>query len=375
MKRLILSIIVSLITVYTTKAQDKEFVLQGMIGGLQDQTIYLYKNNGEKSVLIDSVKIKNGDFKFSGKCKQAFAAELRITKWKKCKLFLSPTNMNIIIHAKDFKHKFAIGKLKGSPAQDRYEDFQIKLKENNKQKLKIADNLEIPEVYNDSIKKAKFMAEYKRLNQFKNKYYYKYASSPVIPYLIYQDYFRAKKGIEYVKEQLKTLKQANPNGLYVNNLEKRVNTIETLNGNGQFPYFKAKTLNGDLYDLAKQKGKPILLYIWRTWTQEQNKEFYTNIQEITSTHPTLEVVSIMRNSSFNMVQIKGSAIGKNWRPESKPELNCIEIESLDHSVDFIRYLDRSFKAFLLDSEGNIIYKQNKFDPEILKTELSKHLSN
>ncbi|WP_321517075.1 DUF4369 domain-containing protein [Marinifilum fragile] len=375
MNKVICLFLLSITLTIPIHAQQKSFTLQGMIGGLQEEYIYLYKHDGETKELIDSVKTKNGEFKFESPCEQAFVAEFKVAGRKAGKAFLSPTKMNLFVHKNDMNHKFLIGKLKGSPAQDRYEDFQSKLAENNKQKLKIAENLEIPEIQSDSIKKNQFMKEYARLNQFKDEYYYKYASSPVIAYLIYQEYFAAKRSLEYVKEQLKTLKLANPNGMYVNNLQRRVDIIETLQNKGQFPEIKAKTLEGKEYQLSQHKGKPVLLYIWRAWKPEQNQKYYDGIKAITNTFPSLEVASLIRNSSYNMIRIPGTYKGKTWHPDPQPELNCIEIESLDQSVEIVRFLDRGFHAFLLDKDGKIIYHQDELNTEVLKSQISKHLSN
>ncbi|WP_282125418.1 DUF4369 domain-containing protein [Marinifilum flexuosum] len=364
----------ALISIIPANAQ-KSFTLQGMIGGLQEEYIYLYKYDGETKELIDSVKTTNGEFKFESPCEQAFIAEFKVAGRRAGKVFLSPTKMSLFVHKKDMNHKFLMGKLKGSPAQDRYEDFQAKLAENNKQKLKIAENLEIPEIQCDSIKKNQFMKEYARLNQFRDEYYYKYASSPIVAYLIYQEYFASKRSLEYVKEQLKTLKLANPNGLYVNNLQKRVDIIETLQNKGQFPEINSKTLDGKEYQLSQHKGKPILLYIWRCWFPDRAQEYYDGIKDITSTFPSLEVVNIIRYSSFARVRIPGTTKSKAWHPEPRPELNCIEIGSLNQNIEVVRYLDRGFNAFLLNKDGKIIYHQNNLNIELLKSQVSSHLSN
>lgn len=75
-----------------------------------------------------------------------------------------------------------------------------------------------------------------------------------------------------------------------------------------------------------------------------------------------------------MIRIPGTEMGELWKPTVRPELNCIEIESLDNSVEIIRYLDRQFHAYLLDKDGKIIYHQNKFDTSLLISELSKLIS-
>lgn len=375
MKKVFCFFVLTCICFVSSKSQSKKFTLKGMIGGLQNEYIYLYQDNGESIELIDSVQTQNGEFKFESECNQAFAAQLRISGRKAGKLFLSPGEMNLFVHKKEMNYNFLIGKLKGSPAQDRYEDFQSKLEENNKQKLKIAQNLEIPEVKSDSAKKTHFRKEYSRLNEFRDEYYYKYASSPVIAYLIYQEYYAAKRDLDNIKSQLTFLKQANPNDLYVSNLQKRVDIIETIQNKGMFPEIDAVTLSGKRFKLSEQIGKPILIYLWRAWTPEQNQKYYDEIKSLTSTFPSLDVLSIIRNSSFITIRIPGSNLPKKWNPEPQPELNCIEIESLDQSIEVVRYLDRGFHAFLLDKNGKILYHQTESNAKMLISQLTQYLSN
>ncbi|WP_421918138.1 DUF4369 domain-containing protein [Marinifilum sp.] len=373
MNKLIWIFFLSILFTLPANAQNS-FTLKGMIGGLQEQFIYLYKLDGDSKDLIDSVKTNNGEFEFHAACEQAFAAQISVSGRKSGKIFLSPSEMYLFVHKKEMNYKFLIGKLKGSPAQDRYEDFKAKLAENNKRKLKVIETLQIPEVQSDPIKKDQFMKEYASLNKFKNDYFYKYASSPVIPYLLYQEYYAGKRDLENIKKQLTILKLANPNGMYVKSLKKRIEIVETLENKGQFPEIDAPSLSGNRYKLSEHKGKPILLYFWRAWTPDRNEKFYQEIKNITSTFPSLELVSIIRNSSFNMHRIPGTNKGESWHPKPKPELNCIEIESLDNSVEVVRFLDRGFNAFLLDKNGKILYHQDTKDLELLKSNISIYLS-
>lgn len=376
MKKNLCLLLILFISTLTSFAQEKEFILEGMIGGINEEMLFLYKNTGENFELIDSVKTQNGEFTFTGQTIQPFAAELRLLKSKRARFFISPAKMDLYVHVDDIKFGFLTGKLTGSTAQDRYEDFQQKLAENNQQKLKIANDLEIPEVSSDEIKKEALLNEYKRLNSFKQDYFYKYASSPVIAYLIYQDYFASQCNVNDLKEYLKTLQIANPNGMYVANLKKRVSLLDALNGNGLFPEINEKTLQGDNFSLKHERGKYVLLYIWRAWTPENNQIHYQALKEIRDSVKTRDfiLVNLVRNSSFNMIRIPGTEMGELWKPTVRPELNCIEIESLDNSVEIIRYLDRQFHAYLLDKDGKIIYHQNKFDTSLLISELSKLIS-
>ncbi len=357
-------------------AQEKEFSLTGMIGGLQNEKLFLYQETGEEVVLLDSTITNNGEFSFTGKTDHAFVAQLKYAKYKKAKIFISPSQMNLLVHKKEFKYKILIGKLTGSKAQDRYEDYLKKQEENNQKKLKIVDALELPEVNSDPIKKKALLDDYKTLNKFKQDYFYKYASSPVVSYLIYQEYFGAKANLEDIKKHLTILNMANPNGIYVKNLNKRVTILDGISKRAEVPNITGTTLKGENFNLKEAKAKLNLFYIWRAWTPDKNEKHYKTLAEIQTKleNKDIDLVSIIRNSSFNMIRIPGTNKGELWRPTLDESQKYIQIESLDKSVDFVKYIDRNINIFLVDQNGKILYHQNKFDANSLLSEITNLLS-
>jgi len=353
-------------------SQKKDFVLTGMIGKLKDTTIYLYQKSYEGDILLASTKTKNGEFTFKGKIDQAYAVYLCLNKYKRLKFFLSPGFNNILANKKQFNHKFTIGNVKGSRAQDRYEDYIQKLKENNKAKLKIAEALELPEINSDPIKKKKLKEEYTKLSQFRYQYFYKYAKSPVIPFLIYNEYFSKKVDLEYIKKSLVFLRQANPNGFYVNQLEMRLKMTNLLySTGGKFPNFKGKDLQNIDFNLTTTKGKPVLLYIWKAWRPDFNEKHYKALQEIRKAYPNLKMVNLIRTSSLFKIRDEKTKKIIDWHPKAQPKLNCVEIESIDAQFPFVNYLKHSNIFYLLNKEGKIEYLHEGLNLDQLKTEIKK----
>lgn len=377
MKNLFLVFIFISISSFKANSQEKDFVLSGMIGGIQNETLFLYQETGENVVLLDSVMTKNGEFQFSGKMEHPFVAQIGLTKNRRAKIFLSPSKMNLLVHKDELKYNFLINKLTGSEAQNRYEDYESKLQKNHQEKLKVANDLELPEVYSDSIKKKNLLAKYKRLNKFKNDYFHNYASSPVVPYLIFQEYFGGKCSLNDVKEYLKTLNIANPNGIYVKNLNKRIEKIEQIFTRNEFPAFSATTLKGKEYNFTEQEAEFCLFYIWRAWTPDKNKSHYQALEQLQTSceEKGIELVSLIRNSSYNMIPIEGNKKWKQWRPVPDASHKYIEIESIDKSVELLRYIDRKFHAFLVNKKGEILYHQTTFDTNLLISESNKFVSN
>jgi hypothetical protein len=376
MKNLFLVFLFISISVFNANSQENEFVLSGMIGGIQNETLFLYQETGENVILLDSVMTKNGEFHFSGKMEHPFVAQIGLAKNRRAKIFLSPSKMNLLVHKDELKYNFLSKKLTGSEAQNRYEDYESKLQKNNQEKLKIANDLELPEVYSDSIKKSTLLAKYKKLNKFKKEYFHNYASSPVISYLIFQEYFGAKCSLNDVKEYIKTLNIANPNGIYVKNLNKRIDRTEQIFTRNEFPAVSSSTLKGNEYNLADRKAKFHLFYIWRAWTPDKNKSHYQALDQLQASckENGIELVSLIRNSSYNMIPVEGTKKWKQWRPTLDPSHEYIEIESIDKSVELLRYIDRKFHAFLVNKEGKILYHQTTFDTNLLISEIAKFVS-
>lgn len=376
MKKLFVVFLFISVISFNANSQEKEFVLSGMIGGIQNETLFLYQETGEDVILLDSVITKNGEFHFSGKMKHPFVAQIGLAKNKRAKIFLSPAKMNLLVHKDELKYNFLIKKLTGSEAQNRYEDYESKLQKNNQEKFKITNDLELPEVYSDSIKKNTLLAKYKKLNKFKKDYFHNYASSPVISYLIFQEYFGAKCSLDDVKEYLKTLNIANPNGIYVKNLNKRVETTEQIFIKNKFPGLRSITLKGKEYNFADRKAKYHLFYIWRAWTPDKNKSHYQALDQLQANckENGIELVSLIRNSSYNMIPVEGTKKWKQWRPAPDPSHEYIEIESTDKSVELLRYIDRKFHVFLVNREGEILYHQTTFDTNLLISEIAKFVS-
>ena len=105
------SLLIIVVCSYTTYGQLKDVTFSGMIGGLQNEKIALIKDNGESRELLDSIQLKNGEFKWEGKIEQAFAVDLVLPKRRTAQFFLSPGKNNLFVHVKDCQYGFLIGKL------------------------------------------------------------------------------------------------------------------------------------------------------------------------------------------------------------------------------------------------------------------------
>lgn len=376
MKKLVIAFLFISVNIFNAHSQANKFTLSGTIDGIQDQSLFLYQETGENLILIDSTSTKNGSFQFMGESKQAFVAQLALNKNQRAKFFISPSEMILKAHKKDFTSDFLLKKLSGSEAQDRYEDFQEQLAKNNQEKLKLSHDLKLPEVIADASTQKILQAKYQRAKLFKKEYFHNYASSPVVSYLIFRDYFEGKCNLEEVNEYLKTLKMAHPNGLYVQKLSKRVESIEKIFTQKEFPGIRATSIKSEFFDSNQRKASCQLYYIWRAWTPDKNEAHYQTLNQLQAfcNENEIELVSIIRNSSFNKIPVEGSKEWKIWQPEINPEHQYIEIESLDNSVELIQYLDRRIHVMLVNRDGKILSHQNTSDAKLLIANLGQYIS-
>lgn len=97
MKNITLLLILILICFNDVFSQsiNNTFKINGSITQLEKGTIYISYNNGEQFV-VDSSKIINGNFEFSGIMNHSVIARLRlIPDGEALSLFIDPTTMNI----------------------------------------------------------------------------------------------------------------------------------------------------------------------------------------------------------------------------------------------------------------------------------------
>lgn len=358
MKRGVLLLI--FIVAFLLDASAQQFTLSGTISGITNQLIFLYKDTGDRLVKMDSTIIDNGKFRFKGNCKQPFVAQLRVAKNKRCRFFISPTNMQLNIDANKIAYGFLLKQLVGSPAHDRFVAYQKQIQENRKKQRKVQRDLQLPEVKNNPDNKELFTERLNKLKRFKDDYYYRYAVSPVISYLIYQEYFVKKRDIDFLEKKLEFLNMANPNGMYVKNMRKRVKILKLLKNKGVFPDINSRTLGGDYFRLKQLRGKPVLVYIWRAWNEKNNKKYYDAIFAIHKKYPNLNIVNVIRNSSFNVELVDNTKQLKRRELSPTGLPNCIDIESVDKKLELTQYIDKHVNAFLLNKEGKILFHKNKF---------------
>jgi hypothetical protein len=376
MKKLLIAFLFISMNTIGAHSQTHQFILKGSIEGIQDQSLFLYQETGENLVLLDSTSTKNGSFHFIGECKQAFVAQLALSNKQRIKFFISPSEMVLTSRKNDFNSDFLSKKLSGSEAQDRYENFQELLAKNDHEKLKLSHDLKLPEVIADANTQKLLQAKYQKKLLFKKEYFHNYASSPVVSYLIFQDYFEGNCNLKEAKEYLKTLKMANPNGLYVQNLTKRIENIDKIFTQKEFPEINATSIKNESFNSTQRKAAYQVYYIWRAWTPNKNEIHYQRLNQLQDfcQKNKIELVSIIRNSSFNKIPVEGSKEWKMWRPEINPEHQYIEIESLDNSLELIRYLDRQVHVMLVNREGKILSHENTSDVKLLLSSLTQHIS-
>ncbi len=368
-RRIIISVLFILFIVHGFA--QKQFILKGTIAGINDKTIYLYKDTGDQLIKMDSTVTEGGMFLFTGNCTQPFVAQLRIAKDKRCRFFISPAKMELRIDADRVAYGFLLNELKGSPAQNRFVAFQQQIAENLKQQQKLLYEMELPEVKGNPANKKVLVEKLNRLKKFKHDYFYRYATSPVVAYLIYQEYFVRKRSLDFLKEKLKFLAQANPQGMYVKNMQKRVRILTAFKENGIFPHMETYTVDGSYFSLEQLRGKKVLMYVWRAWDDKNNQKYYDAVQAVHRQFPNLAIVNIIRNSSFNVVVDKETKQKKPRKIKVPVFPGCFNIESVDKKLEITQYLDNNVNGFLLDESGNILFHKNDFSTAELLKEISE----
>lgn len=125
-----------------------------------------------------------------------------------------------------------------------------------------------------------------------------------------------------------------------------------------FPSFKVKKLNGEVVDLIDyaQNGKITIVSFWATWCKPCVNELNTiaDYYEEWQDEYDLELIAISVDDQSTKARIKGVVNSNSWDYEILHDVN-------GESYRTFNFQNVPYTA-LVDTDGNIVYKHNKYSP-------------
>lgn len=351
---------------YAQKLNDStelsgQYSVNGKINGINEGWIYLaHTDRLIKGMKIDSVKLKNGEFEFTGSIEgvEAFLIGLPIkdskgnfvpqSKGFRGLMFLSEGNL-FISGDYDSRTKLIAS---GTAAQNEYNIFR-----NATQQINDKLNFITGKLYNTKIKNEIEILnnEYKKssdsLVKAVKNHVIKYPNSITSAYIVKSNLDKADANIlKEVYELFTPLVKSSNYGKEVNQLYQKAMFLE----NGSIaPSFTLSDKDGNSVSLNSFKGNYVLVDFWASWCGPCRQE-----------HPDfLKIYNDYKGKGFEIVSISMDNKKENWLKainEDKlawTQLSDLKAKQSEVGIEYgINILPTNF---LIDKEGKIIARNLK----------------
>ncbi len=356
------------------------FIIEGQVTGMDGQYVYLSYASDTLPV-IDSAKVENGAFKFTGKL-EAPASQARLyvnttfkmyDPTKLYSFYMEPKSMELNLDAADFSKSV----LKGSFTQEQVDSLETQQKMILDEAKSIRDAMEAEKDHEKAAELREQLEPYfERVQKLCRAFIESHPNSYATPaYLMAEagrlEYAELKRLYDSMSDKVKEMPEAKE-------IAKELAVLERVQPGQLAPDFEAKDVNGKMLKLSDFKGKYVILDFWASWCvpcrkgNPHMKELYKKYNS-----KGLEFIYVADNDSQP----------DNWRKAIKED----GLENFHHvlrgmkviegkTLVFDRTNDISDKyaihflptKYLIDDEGKIV---GKLDGEELDAKLKEIFGN
>jgi peroxiredoxin len=356
MKKILLLLLVTISFVACKKVGKDEFVIEGKADGIANGVaVYLQKQDSTGLVQVDTVKVKDGKFKFEGKFKEPGIHFIELDKMPgKAVLVLESGEIAVKIR----KDTVAKSTVSGTYSNDQLADYstesqKIQTKMMAFQKANMTKYQEA-QAKQDTVttnalmrQNDTFQKEFERISmEHMEKKPKSYLSLLFLEQFMSQpnaNQAKLKKIYENLDPSLKATKAAKK-------IKKSLDAVNSTTVGSIAPAFSAPDVNGKMVSLKESLGKITIIDFWASWCEPCRKE-----------NPS--VVTLYNEFHAKGLNIIGVSLDKDadkWKEAiAKDGLTWTEVSNLKFWQDPIamQYNVKSIPAtFLLDASGKIIAK-------------------
>ena len=292
-KQFILPLLIFLLTVSCT--EKKYFIIEGNIADGAKEKIFLYKMNLQGDVLIDSLKMKNGDFKFKiSPLEEPAFFKLQLTPNSFITLLGDTTEQIKITGVKDsFSRQYKVENSKGSEfvqqLTSKIKELRVKVDSLNNLYNSLSENekvIRLDEIVNQLITEIddykKYIGEFVLSNPRSFASYYALFLTLSDNTLVLNIW--DKKDQVYFGASATSLNLLYPESERVKHLynyvlsvkrEQRLNEhLEKImsEATDEIPEIKVADVNGNEIALSSLRGKVVLLSFWASWDEVSRRE-------------------------------------------------------------------------------------------------------
>ncbi|MBD3289645.1 DUF4369 domain-containing protein [candidate division KSB1 bacterium] len=334
MKRIlvILGMFTLLISCSTEKNNLQPFTINGNIEGAPDGMVYMQVYApGYKAIVIDSAKIKDGVFEFTGKINKPKYYYLRINdKQRAVNFFVEPGSLTVEGSWDDLKNI----KVTGSKTQDEFDAFYTELE--NRRKEMREQGVEEEELYE---KRAEMI----------RKYVAEHPASVISAHLTYWNLVH-EVDLAELKTIVSELDESLNSTFYLQQLKERIKTLEQTAVGQPALDFTMENTEGEPVSLSSFEGDYLFVDFWASWCMPCRRENPNVVKMYRKYH----------SEGFDILGVSFDSNRDNW-------LKAIEEDSLTwtHVSDLQGWQNAAGRLYdirsipsslLIDPEGIIIAK-------------------
>ncbi len=340
------------IIVLTGCQNSDSYKIKGSIKGAEYGTIYLKSIENGTPKSIDSTKISDENFNFSGKVENP---ELYLVYYNE-----NPVPIALFIENEDITIKANIDSLDkaeitGSPETDLFLKFNSEMPSINRSNEMRQEYMQA-QMAGDTAKLDKLAKEMEAIIEIQKNYFTKFVdtntSSVVGAFLASQ--MAQSLSIAELKELVSNFKRDLGDHPYVESMEKTLKSMEELNkhnastavGN-EAPDFTLKTKDGKEIKLSSLRGKYVLVDFWASWCQPCRRENPNSVK----------VYSQYNSKGFEILGVSLDKDQDAWVKAVKDdELKWAQVIDPNGDVANQYQVNSIPSTFLLDKDGIIIAK-------------------
>jgi peroxiredoxin len=347
---------------------NEGYEIDGTIKGAEDGMVYLKSLENGKPVTVDSVKITNESFEFSGKVEQplfylAYYNETRMP------IVFFIENENITIKANiDSLDK---AEITGSPETDLFLSFNKEMPFMNRS-MKMREEYMQAQMAGDNAKMESLTKEMETIMDAQQKYFTEFVKTNTTS--VVGAFLASQMAQSLSLEELKELVSSYEAGLgehpYVELMKTTLKSMEELNklnastGIGsEAPDFTLLTKDGKEVKLSSFRGKFVLIDFWASWCQPCRRENPNSVK----------VYNQYNSKGFEILGVSLDKDRDAWIKAVKDDgLAWAQVIDTDGNVANKYNVNSIPSTFLLDKDGKIVAKNLRGDA--LNKQMEKLLS-